>query len=186
MMQIVTLIQSAKDISLRAVSLAVFFATRLFNIWQKEFGKQQHRNRLYDRRLLVYLVFRELLLVLSEKGDDEIKAVFQRAKFALIEVPFLFEDNPDIQAYLENVCARIADSVINNTTDMSTKREDVLYDHDNQRARESEARRKKYSATKLKIQGEYLPQLLGKFGPSLYLTDFFETKKRRRVSGAPS
>ena len=172
MMQIVTLIQSAREIVLLGVSVAVLVATLKFNIWQKKLGKQQLRNKLYDRRLPVYLVFRELLQVLSEKGDDQIKAVFQRARFGLLEVPFLFEDNPDLQAYLEKVCTRITDAVINNTVDMNTKREDVLYDHDNQRAHESEERKKQYSATKRKIQGEYLPQLHGKFGAFLNLTDF--------------
>jgi hypothetical protein len=181
MMQIPTLIQSAKDIAQFSVALGVFFATLSFNRWQKKVGKQQFRNELYDRRLPVYLVFRELLQVLTEKGDDEIKAVFQRARFALIEVPFLFEGNPDLQACLEKVCTRITDSVINNTIDVSTRREDVLYDQDNQRARESEERRNNYCATKLKIQGEYLPQLLGKFGPFLNLSDF-----SKRGSGTSS
>jgi hypothetical protein len=187
---ITALLQTGKDIGPFAVSVgtlgvsvAVFFVTHSFNKWQQELAKQSLRHQLYDRRWAIYVVFRELMEALPGKADDEIKAVFRKANFALLEIPFLFEDDPDLQAYLGQLCTQVTDVVISET-DLNTKNEDalysayVLYDHGNQRAHEFRERKKQYSAAKRKIHDEYLQQLPKKFGPFLNLTDF--SKRRNR------
>jgi hypothetical protein len=166
-MQIVTLIQSAKEF----VPIAAFVAMRSFNKGQIKLGKQQLRHKLYDRRLRIYRVFRELLQGLSEKGEGDIKAAFQRARVALLEVPFLFKD-PELHAYLEEICTRVADTVINNTVDMTPKPADILYN--SRKAEEAMQRGRQYEAAKLQIQQEYLPRLPGKFGAFLNLTDYLK------------
>jgi lysylphosphatidylglycerol synthetase-like protein (DUF2156 family) len=75
------------------VSLAVFFVTRSFNEWQKLLAKQKVRHDLYDRRMAIYVAFRELLTALpdAKKSHDDIKALLFKANSARYQAPFLFE-----------------------------------------------------------------------------------------------
>lgn len=178
-MPIVTFVDLVKDFAVVIVSVAVFFATRSFNKWQEKLAKQQLRTKLYDRRLSVYLLFRELLLALPEKSKDEIEAVYKRARLALLEVPFLFEDGSDLHDYLEKVCIRVANEIINNTLDMTPQPADILFDHGNQRAEEVKERKRHYDATKVAMKDEFLTQLPEKFGVFLMLTDFSGRKNHQ-------
>jgi hypothetical protein len=93
------------------VSIAIFFVTRSFNEWQKLLAKQKLRHDLYDRRMAIYVAFRELLISLPEKGDDEIKTLLRKAHIARFEAPFLF-DNVNLPAYLEQICTEITKEII--------------------------------------------------------------------------
>jgi hypothetical protein len=93
------------------VSIAVFFVTRSFNEWQKLLAKQKLRHDLYDRRMAIYVAFRELLIALPEQGDDEIKALLRKSNIARFEAPFLF-DNVNLPNYLEQLCTEITKDVV--------------------------------------------------------------------------
>jgi hypothetical protein len=101
--------QTARDFGLLIASVSAIYFTRSFNKWQRRLEQEKLRFQLYDRRLGVYFVFRELLQTLLENGDDETKASFLKAAPARLEVPFLFADNPDLEACLEQICARVND-----------------------------------------------------------------------------
>lgn len=59
-----------KDGAPIAVSIAVLIVTWSYNRWQRRLAKQQLRYQLYERRMAIYVIFRELLLALPEKDDD--------------------------------------------------------------------------------------------------------------------
>jgi len=68
-----------KDFAAVAVSIAVLAVTLSFNSWQRRLAKQQLKHQLYERRTAIYTAFRELVLVLPEKNNDEITALFRKA-----------------------------------------------------------------------------------------------------------
>jgi len=167
------------------VPVLVFLLTRSFYNWQQKLEQAKLRFQLYDRRLPIYHIFLELLQALPEKGDDEIEAAFRKTALARLEVPFLFGDDPDLEACVEQICTRVNELVITNNVDLEIKPFDVLFDHDNPRAEETKARIKQYGAAKLKIHDDYLPQLAEKFGASLRLTDFSKNENRHVPKGPP-
>lgn len=182
-MRIIGLLQALREPGLFFVSIlslfvsaAVLIWTQSFNKWQKRLEQQKLRFQLYDRRMPVYLAFRELLQGLPEKNRDEILYAFQKAKFTLLEVPLLFEDDSDLQAYLGDLCMRVTDLL---GIDLTLRPEDVLYDKDNRRAEESRERRGQYEVTRIKIRDEFLPELPKRFEPFMKLTDLSRQKNRR-------
>lgn len=67
--------------------------TWFFNRWQKRLAKQKLRHDLYDRKMAIYVAFRELLLALPDiKKSDDIKALLYKANIARLEAPFLFDN----------------------------------------------------------------------------------------------
>jgi hypothetical protein len=160
-----------KDGAPIVVSIAVLIVTLSFNSWQRRLAKQQLRHQLFERRMAIYVIFRELLLALPEKDDDEIKALFRKASIARFEVPFLFEDDPKLQAYLEKLCKRVGDDVYGNIVSIEAlKRAGVMADP------QIIQKAAQLGAAKLEIPGDHLPQLPKEFAAFLTLTDF---SKRR-------
>jgi hypothetical protein len=156
-----------KDAAPIVVSIAVLIVTLFFNSWQRRLAKQQLRHQLYERRMAIYSVFRELLLALPEKDDDEIRTLFRKASIARFEVPFLFEDDPKLQAYLEQLCKRVGDEVIHNIVSIEAlKRAGGMSDA------LIVQRAALLGAAKLEIPGDHLPQLPKEFAVFLKLTDF--------------
>jgi len=94
------------------VALAVFVATCVFYWWQVRLARQKLRHDLYDRRFAIYVAFRDLLLALPEKGDDEIKLALRRASIARLEAPFVLGDDSEIRAYLDQICREVTDDVV--------------------------------------------------------------------------
>jgi hypothetical protein len=156
-----------KDCAPILVSIAVLVVTLSFNSWQRRLAKQQLRHQLYERRMAIYVSFRELLLALPEKDDDEIKALFRKASIARFEVPFLFEDDPKLQTYLEQLCKRVGDEVYGNIVSIEAlKRAGAMADPlIVQKATQ-------LGTAKLEIPGDHLPQLPKEFAAFLKLTDF--------------
>lgn len=161
-----------KDFAPVIVSVVVMVLTLFFNHWQRRLGREQLRHQLYDRRMAVYSAFRELLLSLPEKDDTEIKRLFQAASIARAEVVFLFEDDQTLHAYLEKLCKRVSEEVINNIFFLDgTKGEPALM-NDPEIAKESMTRAHQLGLAKLRIPQDYLPELPQQFAPFLKLTDF--------------
>jgi hypothetical protein len=106
----VTIHEWVKDLAPVVVSIAVLWVTISFNRWQGRLAKQKLRHDLYERRMAVYIAFRDLLIALPEKGDEEIKASHRKASIARFEASFLFDD-PNLPTYLEDVCKQVSDQV---------------------------------------------------------------------------
>jgi hypothetical protein len=160
-----------KDAGPFAASVAVVLVTISFNVWQRRFAKQQLRHQLYDRRMVVYGAFRDLLLALPDKGDDEIKARVRKASIARFEVAFLFEGNLRLQTYLDRLCERVNDEVLENIVSLDTlKRAGIRSGPEVVQGISSGA--SQLSAAKLEIPGEHLERLPQEFAPFLKLTDF--------------
>jgi hypothetical protein len=68
------------------------------------------RHDLYDRRFAIYVAFRELLLALIEKNNDEITVAFRKASIARFEAPFVLADTK-IGAHLDALCKQVTDDV---------------------------------------------------------------------------
>lgn len=151
-----------KDFVPVVVSIAVFCVA-----WsQKRLAREQLRHQLYNRRIVIYDAFQELLFALL-KSDDEIRALFQKVDFTRREVPFLFNDSQKLQDFLRRLCKEVTDEVINNKEDLKVTAADTLYDKDNPKLEKN----KRHEAAKLKIKNDYSAQLLEQFGPFLKLTD---------------
>lgn len=160
-----------RDLAPIVVSIAVLFVTWWFYRWQRRLAQEQLRHQLYERRVAVYGAFRELLLALPEKDDNEIKALFRKASIARFEVPFLFEDDPKLQAYLEKLCKHITDEVINNIFFLDGMKQQTGT-MDAQIAQDFVKRANQLGVAKLQIPGDHLGQLPQEFAAFLKLTDF--------------
>jgi hypothetical protein len=156
------------------LGVAVFVAAVWFQKWQVRLAKQKLRHELYDRRMAIYVAFRELLVALPEKGDDDIKALLRKATIARFEAPFLLGDAPNIQAYLEELCKQVTDDVIANINFLDTAREQGMLMNDPQAAREFTERASRLGAAKLDIPDRHLRELPQRFAKLLNLTDFLK------------
>jgi hypothetical protein len=67
------------------LAAVVGIATWKFQQWQVRLAKQKLGHELYGRRMAIYVAFRELLMALPEKGDEEIKTLFRNANIARFE-----------------------------------------------------------------------------------------------------
>jgi hypothetical protein len=154
-----------------AVPLAVFIASYwFFYRWQVRLAKQKLRHDLYDRRFAIYVAFRELLIALVEKSDEEIKAAFRKATIGRIEAKFLLDD-PIIEASLEELCKQVTDEVINNIMYINGMRPH-LATMDIQTRKDFTERAGRLGEAKLTIGGRYFEELPKQFAKFLKLTDF--------------
>lgn len=161
-----------KDFAPIIVSIAVIWVTLSFNSWQRRLAREQLRHQLYERRIAVYGAFRELLLALPEKDNDEIKGLFfGKLRIARSEVPFLFEDDPKLQAYLEQLCKRVTEEVINNIFFTDGIKQQPAIMHDPKVAQDFATRANQLALAKLKIPEDHLARLPEEFAPFLRLTD---------------
>jgi len=158
------------DLGAFFVSLAVFGVTFWFSRWQVRIGRQKLRHDLYDRRLAIYVAFRELLFALVDKSDGEIRASFRKAQVARFEVPFLLNDSK-IQAYLEDLSAEIRDRVI--TDIMFIQSSEGAETSDPQFQQEVAKRISRLASAKIGLADGHLEKLSQQFGRFLNLTDFW-------------
>lgn len=163
------------------VSVAVLVVTLSFNSWQRRVAREQLRHQLYERRVSVYGAFRELLLTLPEKTDDEIMALFRKASIARFEVPFLFEDDRKLQVFLDQLCMRVTEEVINNIFFVDGVRQQSAIITDPKIAQDFSARVNQLGVAKLKIPEDHLARLPQEFAPFLKLTDLSKRKARHSV-----
>lgn len=175
------ILQWVKDFAPVAVSIAVLVVTLSFNSWQRRVAREQLRHQLYERRASVYAAFRELLLTLPEKTDDEIKALFRKASIVRFEVPFLFEDDHKLQNYLDELCSRVTKEVINNIFFVDGVRQQSAIITDPQIAQDFAARVNQLGVAKLEIQEDHLSRLPQEFAPFLKLTDLSKRKTRHSI-----
>ena len=159
-----------KAIGPLAITLAVFVATCWFYRWQVRLAKQKLRHDLFDRRFAIYAAFRELLLALIEKNDDEIKAAFQKASIARFEARFVLDD-PKIDTTLEALCKQANDDVISNIVYFDAMRPHGTM-NDPQISREFAERGGRLGKAKLDLVGRYFEELPKQFEKYLKLTDF--------------
>jgi len=163
-----------KDLVPVVVSIAVLIVTLSFNRWQARLAKQKLRHDLYDRRMAIYVAFRELLIALPEKGDDEIKALLRKANIARFEAPFLF-DNVNLPAYLEQLCTEITKEVIGNNMFLEAVKDqkDALMS-DPRAARDYMERAARPGVAKVEIPQRYNFRELNQQFAELKLTDFWK------------
>jgi hypothetical protein len=164
-----------KDLAPVVVSIAVLFVTWSFNGWQKRLAKQKLRHDLYDRRMAIYVVFRELLMALpdTKKSDADIKALLHNANIARFEAQFLF-DNANLPAYLEQLCKQITEEVIGNSmvVEAVMKNEAALVNNP-EAVREFLQRAARPGVAKLEIAERHFRELPEQFA-ELKLTDFWK------------
>lgn len=152
---------------------AVFGAALWFQKWQVLLAKQKLRHELYDRRMVIYVAFKELLLALPEKADDEIKAAHRKASIARLDAPFLL-DNPQIQTYLEEVCKRVTEDVIANIMYFEHMNEQVAaIKNDPKVFKEFAERHSRLVTAKRDLPDRHLGELSKQFTGFLKLTDFW-------------
>jgi hypothetical protein len=168
----VTIHEWVKDLAPVVVSIAVLWVTISFNRWQGRLAKQKLRHDLYERRMAVYIAFRDLLIALPEKGDEEIKASHRKASIARFEASFLFDD-PNLPTYLEDVCKQVSDKVIANATFLEVMRNQTQM-NDPQMIQDFARRAAQLGEAKIEIPDRHLKELSRQFGPSLKLSDFWK------------
>ena len=158
-----------------AVSIAVLLVTRSFNCWQKRLAREQLRHQLYDRRMRVYESFRLLVLKLPEIEIDEISTLYRNAVLVRHEVPFLFDDNAELEEYLDKLLRQIEKKVLNHQSNFD-RTEPSMYTEDPE-ARDRQAKlRIDFFETRLEILNANSSQLPEQFKPFLMLTDLSEEK----------
>lgn len=162
-----------KDLAPVVIALAVLFVTWSFNRWQVRLAKQKLRHDLYARRMAIYVAFRELLIALPEQGKDEIYALLRKANIARFEAPFLFGNDAEIQAYLEELCKQVTDDVIANIMFLDSMREQIpALRTDPQVVKDFGERASRLGTARLKIPDRHLRELPQRFAKFLNLTDF--------------
>ena len=169
-------LEGLRDFAAVAVSVAVLAVTLSFNRWQRRLASEQLRHQLYERRMAACSAFRELLTGLPYADSREkINPLFQKAHLAGSEIPFLFEDDKDLQTYVDQLLQRVRDEVVNAIPflEVMKQKPDMLMSP--AIAKDWREQANQFSLAKLKIPGEHFTQLPQKFGPYLRLTDF---KKR--------
>ncbi len=169
---VATVHECLKDLAPVVVSIAVFLVTLSFNRWQVRLAKQKLRHDLYDRRMTVYAAFRELLIALPEKGDDEIKVLLRKANIARFEAPFLF-DNVNLPAYLEELCKQITEEVIGNTMFVQALKNETALKNNPEAACEFMQRAARPGIAKLEIPEHHLRELPQQFA-ELKLRDLWK------------
>ena len=168
-----TILEWLKVLAPSLIALAVLIVTGLFYRWQVRLAKQKLRHDLYDRRFAVYTAFQELLFALVDKSDDEIKTHFRGAAIARSEAPFLFDD-PQIQAYLDDLYKQVSKDVIGNIMLLQSVNEDRAIMSDPQIAQDLLEKLSRLGIAKLDLADRHLAELSQQFARFLKLTDFWE------------
>jgi hypothetical protein len=171
-MDAVSILEWLKAIGPVAVALAVFIATCWFYRWQIRLAKQKLRHDLYDRRFAIYVAFRELLLALIEKNNDEITVAFRKASIARFEAPFVLADTK-IGAHLDALCKQVTDDVISNIMYFEAMKSQSTM-NDTQILRDFNERADRLGRAKLIIADRYFEELPKQFEKFLKLTDFWK------------
>jgi hypothetical protein len=169
-MDAICILEWLKAIGPIAVALVVFIATFWFYSWQIRLTKQKLRHDLYDRRFAIYALFRELLIALIEKNNEEIMAAFRKASIARIEAKFLLDD-PILEATLDTLCKQVTDDVISNIMYIDGMKPH-LATLDPQTHQEFGERADRLGRAKLILVGKYFEELPKQFAQFLKLTDF--------------
>jgi hypothetical protein len=153
---------------------AVFVATVWFQNWQLRLAKQKLRHDLYERRFAIYVAFKDLLIALPEKGDDEIKVLLRRAEVASFEARFVLGE-ANIQAYLEELCKQVRDDVLGYITYLDAMNGQVAaIKNDPLVVKDREGRGERYAAAKHNLPARYLIELPQRFEEFMRLTDFLK------------
>jgi hypothetical protein len=171
-MNAIGILEWLKAIGPVAVALVVFIATFWFYRWQILLAKQKLRHDLYDRRFAIYVVFRELLIALIEKSNEEIMATFRKASIARIEAKFLLDD-PILEANLDTLCKEVTDDVISNIMYIDGMKPH-LATIDLQTRQHFAERVDRLGKAKLTILGRYFEELPKQFAKFLKVTDFWK------------
>lgn len=167
----VTIHEWLKDLAPIVVSIAVLLVTVSFNRWQQRLAKQKLRHDLYERRMAIYTAFRDLLIALPEKSDDEIKTLHRRASLARFEAPFLFE-SPRLPIYLEQLCKQVLDEVIANAMFLDAMKDQPTM-NDPQIVQDFTSRATQLAAAKIEIPDRHFKQLAEHFVTNMNLSDFW-------------
>jgi hypothetical protein len=125
--------------------------------------------------MAAYSAFRELLLALPEKNGEEIKDLFRKAHLAGSEIPFLFEDDKDLQTYVDQLLQRVRDEVVNAIPSLEVMKQEPDMLMSAAIAKDLREQANQFFGARLSIPREHFTQLPQKFAPYLKLTDF---KKR--------
>jgi hypothetical protein len=168
----VTIHEWLKDLAPVVVSIAVLWVTVSFNRWQQQLAKQKLRHDLYERRMAIYVAFRDLLVALPEKSDEEIKALHRKASIVRFEAPFLFE-NPRLATYLEQLCKQVLDEVIANAMFLEAVRNQTPM-NEPQIVQDFTRRAAQYSAAKVEIPERHFKELSEQFVTNMNLSDFWK------------
>jgi hypothetical protein len=171
-MEVICILEWLKAVGPVAVALAVFIVTYRFYRWQIRLAKQKLRHDLYDRRFAIYAAFRELLIALIEKSNEEIMAAYQKASIARIEAQFVLDDSK-LEAILDNLCKQVTDDVISNIMYIDGMKPH-LATVDPQTCRDFAERVDCLGKAKLIILGRYFEELPKQFANFLKLTDFWK------------
>ena len=166
------ILECLKAIGPVTVALAVFIATCWFYRWQIRLAKQKLRHDLYDRRFAIYVAFRELLLALIEKNNDEIMVAFRKATIARFEAPFVLADTK-VEAHLDALCKQVTDDVISNIMYFDSMKSQGTM-NDPQILRDFNERADRLGRAKLTIADRYFEELPKQFEKLLKLTDFWK------------
>jgi hypothetical protein len=166
------ILQWLKAIGPVSVALAIFIVTCWFYWWQVRLAKQKLRHDLYDRRFSIYVAFRELLLALIEKNNDEIMVEFLKARNARFEARFVFDD-PKIDANLDAMCKQITDDVISNIMYFDAMKSQGTM-NDPKILRDFNDRADRLGRAKLIIANRYFEELPKQFEEFLKLSDFWK------------
>jgi hypothetical protein len=169
-MTAIRILEWLKALGPLSVAVAVLIATCWFYGWQVRLAKQKLRHDLFDRRLAIYAAFREFLLALIEKSDDEIKAAFRKASLARLEARFVLDD-PKIEANLDALCKEATDDVIRNIMYFDGMRPHGTM-NDPEMSREFAERADRLGRAQLILVGRYFEELPKQFEGYLKLTDF--------------
>jgi hypothetical protein len=169
-MDITSIIEWLRAIGPNAIALVVFIATLWFYRWQIRLAKQKLRHDLYDRRFAIYVLFRELLIALIEKSNEEIVAAFRKASIARIEAKFVLNDSK-LEAVLDELCKQVTDDVISNIMYFDGMKPH-LATIDLQTRQDFAERVDRLGKAKLIILGRYFEELPKQFARFLQLTDF--------------
>lgn len=165
-------IHDAKWLATVVVSVVVLVMTGWFYWWQYRLARQKLRHDLYDRRFAIYTTFRELLLAIAFKSDDEIKAHFQSASIVCLEAPFLL-DNSKIQTVLEDIVAAAKEVVGDINYRDAIGQSGAMSMNDPEINREVVERATRLSNARPAVPERYLRELAQQFAKFLKLTDFW-------------
>ncbi len=153
------------------VSIAVLCVTWSFNRWQRRLGREQLRHQMYERRMQVYVTFRELLTTLVEGNNDDIKSHIQKVFFALQEVPFLFEGDEKLKKYLDEFYKQVEEKIWKNISYSEALRPTLKSMTPDLRVKFNDIEIQ-LSSSKLQIPNDHFERLPKEFEPYLKLTDF--------------
>ncbi len=152
------------------VSFVVAIVTIWFYRWQIRISKEKLRQDLYERRFRIYIVFRELLILLIKGNDSEIKNGFRMANIARVEAQFVV-DEPTVQAILDSICERVKVDIIGNIMYIEGMRPHIET-MDVEVKQEFARRASILGQVKLTIIDQYYEELPRRFSKALRLTDF--------------